>query len=288
MAESKTSGGTLAVLTREGFRSEILAQFILSALGPVTRIHQEEDFGLDLFCNIMEREWRRGFVTNSYAVQVKSEGKEFEYKGDQFIDWLNSREYPLFLGIINKSLSHLKLYTTWPLNYYLIIAKDSDSYKPERLLFKTDDSITTDLPDPNFDKSIVYIGKPILSINTSDIGDPDNVASIVKILKDWINFDNMNYINRRRGITSVFGYKQWTTNKGLDESVRHWAKNYYFSPKTFDKAKGVLAEAAGVIGSYLTAQAGDQAAQAEKQSLRNYISTYCYDYSDDFVKRMFA
>ena len=50
------SGGILAYNFREGYRSEYLAHYIFSGFGPAIPVAREDDFGLDLICNISKRD----------------------------------------------------------------------------------------------------------------------------------------------------------------------------------------------------------------------------------------
>jgi hypothetical protein len=91
-------GGNMCFGFHEGARSEILAQYLFSAFGAVSRVLQHEDYGIDLYCSLAEKVSSAWLVRDVYFVQVKSESVPswllsgtlcFGFRGIQFrCSWL--------------------------------------------------------------------------------------------------------------------------------------------------------------------------------------------------------
>jgi hypothetical protein len=64
--------GSIAPSLHEGSRSEILADYLFSSWGTVTPVRQQDDYGLDLSCTLVEMVGRRARVRDYFAAQVKS------------------------------------------------------------------------------------------------------------------------------------------------------------------------------------------------------------------------
>ncbi len=80
---SKRSGGLITYNLREGFRSEYLAHYAFSAFGPSIQIQREDDFGLDLICNLSEQEGNMLITKLAYGVQVKVKVKNLFSKANK-------------------------------------------------------------------------------------------------------------------------------------------------------------------------------------------------------------
>lgn len=96
------SGGVITFNYREGFRSEYLADYVFSAFGPSLPIAREDDYGVDMICNMAYQEGKLMRVEATYGVQVKSQDTAFKYIGKQAVNWLFSLEFPLFFVEISK------------------------------------------------------------------------------------------------------------------------------------------------------------------------------------------
>ncbi len=245
------SGGVTARNTRQGFRSEYIVRYILSAFGTAVEVSQGNDLGIDILCNLTSFDGLLITYRSSYGVQVKSHGYDFKYKGKQATKWLSKLEYPLLLASVDKENARIRIYSCWNLNRYLLMLNldDENSFPDEIKFVPSEDD---DLKEPTVD-GVIPVGKPILDFNYFDIEDEVSWERYYKVLDGWLEIDNKNYLLRRVGISCAFGYIKWEVNRALDESVRMWYKPYFYSPQHTNKIKDILVEALVPLGLYTKA-----------------------------------
>ena len=283
------SGGLLAYGFREGFRSEYLANYIFSAFGPSLPVVREDDYGIDLICSLAFQEGVYMKVGGTFGVQIKCEGKDFKYRGKQATDWLFSLEFPLFFAEVSKLESRIKIYTMWNINRFLLsLEKGNQETYPEEIFFKpTQDD---ELKSPEKDTGVIPLGHPILDFNIMEIGEKPIKEKYQKILNEWLEFEIENYSYRRAGVSRVFGYIKWETNKSLDEGFRTWSRPYFYSPAHSERAKKLIFESSIIEviylkESYKTNQSPDL--KAEFNNLRKYIKTHCKEHMDKWSQDIF-
>ena len=286
---AKYSGGVVTYNLREGYRSEYIAHVAFSAFGPSNPYPREDDFGLDLVCNLAEVNGKMMNIKSTYGVQVKSEGTGFEFKAKEAVLWLNGLEFPLLLADVSKSTFSIKIYTTWNVNR-LLPEIDFDDLKtiPDRLIFLPDVDPELKFPDPL--SGIIPIGKPIVEFKLDSLGNKKERDYYWKILKEWIDIDSNNYRFRRAGIMSSYGYLNWSTNKSIDDERRAWDKHYYFSPNHNEGVKKMLSEAFILNGlfckeSYVSTK--DNKFMDEFNSSKDYVDKHLGDTMSNFGKDIF-
>lgn len=283
------SGGIITYNLREGFRSEYLADYVFSAFGPSLQVAREDDYGIDMICNMAYQDGKLMRVEATYGVQIKSQDTAFKYLGKQAVDWLFSLEFPLFFAEVSKEASTVKIFSSWNINRFLLgLEKGKKDSYPAEITFVPDEN--DELTEPNVQTGLIPIGKPILDFNIMDLGDKDKRERFKKILNEWLEFEVKNYSLRRAGISCTFGYIKWETNKSLDEGFRVWYRPYFYSPLHNENAKKLFTEAAIVVGLYLkNSFAGNQNTnfQAEFNQLQSYINLYCKEYLDEWGQNVF-
>lgn len=282
-------GGLITYNLREGFRSEYIAHFAFSAFGPANPYPQEDDYGLDLICNLAEIDGKVMKIKSAYGVQVKSEGTPFVFKGKDALRWLNSLEFPMFLADISKKRFSIKIYTTWNLNRLLpsIDFSNKDSI-PDQVSFIPDSS--DQLQGPDISTGNIPIGKPILEFGIEKLAEKSARDSYWKILKEWIDLDNDNYRFRRAGITSQFGYLTWSTNKSKDEEERIWHKNFHYSPAIHENILLLLSEAFIIEGLFCKASyesTKNKSFKEQYNSAKEFVDKYLIEHMSDFGKNVF-
>lgn len=282
------SGGVTARNTRQGFRSEYIARYIFSAFGTAVEVSQGNDIGIDILCSLTYNEGKLIIVKSSYGVQVKSKNSKFKYKGKQATTWLSKLEYPLLLASVDKKGSKIKIYSTWNLNRYLLSLHTEDEQKfPDEICFVTSKVDGYSEPD---NRGNIPVGKPILEFDFSDINNNSMLNKYYKVLSEWLEIDNRNYLLRRAGISCAFGYTKWETNQSIDESIRTWYKPYFYSPYHIERIKEFLAEAFVPIGLYNKGlKDGDQSQRYKDEfnDLKRYIDKYLFDKMGDHGKDLF-
>jgi hypothetical protein len=107
---------------RQGDRTEYLAQYLLSGLGVASPMLRQEDIGYDFFC-AAATEHAGGLTTfgPAFGVQIKSSSTpKVELGGPNDkgnwkkheIEWLDAIDMPLLLGIVDKSIQEMQLFST--------------------------------------------------------------------------------------------------------------------------------------------------------------------------------
>lgn len=283
------SGGVITYNLREGYRSEYIAHFIFSSFGPANPYPREDDFGLDLICNLAEIHGKVMKIRSAYGVQVKSEGSGFEFKGKDALLWLNSLEFPLLLAEISKERFTIKIYTTWNINRLLPSIDFANPVSiPERVLFVP--SSAEELEFPDIQTGTIPVGKPILEFKLDDLVVKINRDHYWKVLKEWIDIDYNNFRFRRVGIMSSYGYLTWSTNKSIEEEPRKWHKNFYYSPKIYEGIKTLLSEAFIINGLYCKESyksINNDVFKDEFNFSKNFVDKYLSSYMSDFGKGVF-
>lgn len=242
------SGGVTSRNTRQGFRSEYIVKYIFSAFGTAVDVSAENDLGLDLICNLTSFEGQLIVYKSTYGIQVKSKGTPFTYRGKQATTWLSKLEFPILLVEVDKASSTIKVYSTWNLSRFLLGQNSDEVVKyPEVILFDTSD--TEELMKPDCISGLVPVGKPILEFSFQDIDDSEKCENLYQVLGEWLEMDNKNYSYRRAGVSTVFGYTRWETNRKPSE-FHVWYKPYFYSPHHNENIMKLLSEVWPVLGLY--------------------------------------
>jgi hypothetical protein len=106
---------------REGNRSELLADYILSAIGISTPIRRQDDFGFDFYCHLSNDDDDKYLTFGfPFIIQIKSSSTTSILYGDknpekwraEKISWLFRNEIPFFIGIVDKKNICIKIYDT--------------------------------------------------------------------------------------------------------------------------------------------------------------------------------
>jgi hypothetical protein len=259
---NSNSGGVLAANPRQGFRSETLARFALSAFGPATDVEVEDDHGIDLVCATSRRDGHRLHVGPAYLVQVKSDDvPDVAYRGPQVRAWLEELGSPLFLCRVDKAITRIRLYSTWSISRVLLqLAAYGGDAEIVRLV--PDLTVTVDQPPPDN----VPLGPPIIDFRLPELDNPDYLRKLGSCIEEWVRMDTENIVRRRLGLAVAKGYTEWESNRPPSE-FNHWYKPYFYSSNTAAKARTILAECA----TLLTVGNND----AEKSLLRSYVTTFC-------------
>jgi hypothetical protein len=109
--------GGVAAGYHEGSRSEDLAHPVFSAFGTAVRVPHSEDFGLDFYCTLMERQDRVLVPRAYYAVQVKSTLDPWVFKTSREVRWFVEYPMSIFFCVVSKRESRIRVYHTSPRFY---------------------------------------------------------------------------------------------------------------------------------------------------------------------------
>ena len=187
--------GAIAHGFHEGSRSEILADYLFSTWGTVTPVRRQDDYGIDLFCTLVNRVGHRDFVSDHYSVQVKSNTDPWVFEDADSVEWLVSHPTPLYLACVDKGGGRLSIYRTaarflaamWPHSRLVLTPSESDEgHCPQWL-------------DPaNFDMSA-----PILRVTFADMADAGRLAHLRTVFEHWVAVDRNQCNMRRMGLLRV-------------------------------------------------------------------------------------
>lgn len=224
---------------REGDRSELLADYLLSGIGITTPIRRQDDTGFDFYCSISDQE--KGVLTFGFPfiIQIKSKaGKniisygtdiEKDWESHQ-VEWLFRNELPLFFGIVNKSTQSIEIYDCsafyfsksnriLPAKVEFIPRADKSDFnnidKPEEIQIP---NWTNDLSNGKIYK--VDMGHPIITLQNSDFDDDTNVKKKKDLLRQAISIQssNLNFFRLR------LPYLNWiVNNKTNDSLIEGWS-----------------------------------------------------------------
>jgi hypothetical protein len=252
--------GSLWFPFRQGNRSEYLALYILSALGVVVKVPKEEDIGADFHCSLAHMDGNRMTFHSPFLVQTKSISEStISYGGidenkrwrKEEINWLFSQEIPLLIGLVDKSNSTLKLYSTsnmWAAYYSsgtvgeLVFQPDTPSKLGDPVSMPKGSEVN-DWPQGIGDgkRWEVPLGPPLVTISVDDSENKENAMKFRNILSFplWLEQENITY--RRLKVH----YSKWpliiNTNK-LEEKFGFGvfaAANYTPGANTDDQIKAL-------------------------------------------------
>ena len=255
------SGGRLRN-PRQGDRSEYLATYLLSALGLTTNVPRQEDIGFDFHCVLADQEG--GLLTFGFPflVQAKSAGdpvfellppEKYEHPARQIprhLLWLFRQELPLYLGVIDKDLLSLRLYSLAPLWFIYFEGHDCAGI---RFVPRNAKSPTGHVGRPVRGAEIapgagafiydIDVGYPIAELNATDAQSNERVAEEKTRLRRCIDFEMRNLVFFRAGLPHFYWFVETDRAKG-----RPWPAFYY---RELVKDDGHLKRAYSFLGPAL-------------------------------------
>jgi hypothetical protein len=226
-------------------------------------VEVEDDYGIDLVCATSRRVGQRLHVGSGYLVQVKSDDVDrVTYEGEHVRKWLENLGSPLFVCRVEKKSTRIRLYSTWSIACVLLNLTAYEMSSPETFRLLLDERVTTDQPQAD----AIPLGDAIVDFRVTDLHDTTRVNELRECIEEWVRIDSENILNRHAGLAIAFGYTTWKTNEPPSRGGLWW-KPYYYSQKSADDARRVVARIAPLIA--LTAKLG------EKEALASYLTSFC-------------
>lgn len=199
-------GGKLCFGFHEGARSEILAQYLFSAFGAVSRVLQHEDYGIDLYCSLAEKVSSAWLVRDVYFVQVKSESvASWLLSGDSVL-WISRHPVPVFLASVDKDQQTIEVYHTLPRFVGAISKLQTLELIPEPQL-------TRGGPTDWSAGGRQSLSAPILKVKLEDLREQALREKLGYVLKRWVEEDSFNCLMQRAGINRVRKVHDWIPNE---------------------------------------------------------------------------
>jgi hypothetical protein len=228
---------------RPGDSAELLAECILGCLAFTSRVPRTEDVGHDLLCSIAERDGNLLKAGPFFTVQVKSTRDVVKYSGEHELEWIRGQENPFFLAIVDRSALCLEMYSTWNmLNGFLLRGAKCvvlQAGGPEDVCGE----VVTAVDES---EQRIPLGKPILRITAQDVMNPAKAQDYARILRQWVELDRENIVNRHASMYWINGPAFYQTNHPLGAETQfrvafYWnAKNLYDCLVNFGRSATAL------------------------------------------------
>ena len=206
--------GARAYGFRIGDNAELLAEFVLSRMAFTSRVPRTEDVGHDFLCSLAEREANLFKAGPFFTVQAKNKKDPIIYEKDHEINWIKSQENPFFICVANRSSLNVEFYSTWPL---LIGILHKSAQKIVLIPGSKNDTYRAPETESDQTEQRIYLGRPILNISAKEISSDKKVSKYAAILRQWIEIDRENIINRYAGMYWIVGPKKYETNESVPD-----------------------------------------------------------------------
>jgi len=189
-----------------------------------TRIPRQEDVGHDLFCVLAERAGNLLTAGPFFTVQVKSKREEVIYDKEYEVMWIKNQENPFFVCVADRENLTVELYSTWNMwNGFLFKAAKRIVLVPGG----PDDEYQKVWTCEDRTEQMVPLGRPILRISAKDAMNEERVQSFGAILREWVEMDRENIVNKLAGMYWVVGPIHYETNRSLAESPGRMTAFYW-------------------------------------------------------------
>lgn len=242
-------GGTTGNNLNQGRRAEAMAQYIMSKFGPCQRVLQENDYGIDFYCNLMEVKGSVGKTGLLYGMQVKSGDEEFIYESTNLHKWLLQYNIPMFMCRADRGKASIKIFSTWFLNQLLVQSRSHKIHRIEFIENYGNSEKTLKSPELVDGLAKVWMGPPIVELSVNDLEEePEKVDEIKEVLKLWVSIEVQNYSKRNIDLPIFFGYIHWDTNKTFRKHQMRYFMPHIYSDTVTDKVFEYIVQACALIG----------------------------------------
>jgi hypothetical protein len=268
--------GSVAANLHEGSRSEVLADYLFSGWGTVTPVRRQSDYGIDLYCTLLERLGRRAVVTDYFVVQVKSEMEPWGIHGKKSVQWLVEHPTPIFLAFIDKKNGILRVYHVTPRFYVWATGQISD-----RLELRPEDR-----EDGEFIKwengTTFSLSAPILRVTIADLLDEARMRLLRDVFATWVRLDRENCDLVRQGLFRFRMPNSYRVNQMPSQSIVELG-NAVPERTTLKRGILTLAESVQCIGGQL-GQIGDRSGALLAALLLDHLQIHYPDMFHDSVR----
>ncbi|WP_417237475.1 hypothetical protein [Bizionia paragorgiae] len=196
--------GATATNIRKADIAEDLGKLLLRNFCAIAPISKSDDFGIDTIATLLEIDSTnplRELANKTFGIQFKAKSvRKIEFKKDYEYNWLLNLDYPYFIGSVDITNSKMEIYSL-----HLVNSMPSINEMCKGLVLSLDD-----ISEQNNTVLELGLGKPILTLSTTDIQNPEVLTEKRKILKKWILGEYENIKVRNIGLTKTF---IWETNK---------------------------------------------------------------------------
>jgi|ERR1022692_4784853 hypothetical protein len=178
--------GAHSAIAGRGARSEILAEYLFSAWGPVVRGRWEFDYGVDLFCAFADTVGQRAWVANNYTVQVKSNRDTWLLESAEEVRWQVEYPSPFFVCIVDKARGEISIYQTMSRFH-----AGARGQLPDQLQIIPGDGASGTV-DSSAYNGRMDLSAPIVRIASAELFDTARIDELKSVLRWWVNREQEN------------------------------------------------------------------------------------------------
>lgn len=226
-----------------GSRSEMLADYFFGTFGPVTPVRGHDDFGIDLYCALVERKGQRSVPVEYYSVQVKSVADPWVFNDPESIRWLMEHNNPIFLCVVDKYQATVEVFHTF--GRFAILP----DRPPEQIILRPGSGESGRCCQ--WDASGEFdLSAPIIRAGVAEFYNPDRNSIFREVLKRWLAHERTSLDNRRAGLVRWEMPAEYATNSA---QIASSAGSGWYPHRAQDIALGIrrLAEAVDCVGDQL-------------------------------------
>ena len=238
--------------SKNGFRGEYLAKYIVSRVAFISESNVSEDYGIDFYCGLIKDAIHPKYVhyDKPFLLQIKTKTKDGVEKNDIVYDtrhsihMLYNLKIPFFIGYLDLEKQTLEIFSTSTMWHPFIIHSVENLSRITFSFPKTNERKLIGLPeskDMDFTKYnfgcgknyIVNLGHPIISLKLSEIEGSENttIEECRKILSRCIDRENDNIQNQNLRLHFFRWVHDYETNN-LD--------SFRFGYKFYSKEDGAI------------------------------------------------
>jgi hypothetical protein len=227
--------------SKNGFRGEYLARFMVSKIAFISESRVGEDFGIDFYCGLVKDSTniKNVYFDKPFLLQIKTSIKKVDivYDTKNKIETLYNLNLPFFIGRLDLKEKILTIHSTSMMWHPYLVTGISNISKVT-FRFRESDSNTDDISIPEIkhirsskksNKSgnqmnhIVDLGHPIISMDLSKIEtDISFVETCRKIMSKCIDKEEANILNKKL----MLYYYRWVCTYQTNNSDIKFGYNF--------------------------------------------------------------
>ena len=222
--------------TKNGFRGEYLARYIVSRFAFISESSVGEDFGIDFYCGLSKEskmvknktKYDAVYFSKPFFLQIKTNAekkynrKNICYDTKERLDTLYNFDTPFFVGYLNLKTKQLDIHSTSPM-YYPYYCSGIDNISKVAFEFRNDEKSKNLGQSVGFPRLIrksterrwyVDLGEPIITIKVDEIDtNPTLIEEIRKILSFCIDREFENIVAKKFDLSYYRWMYEYQTNK---------------------------------------------------------------------------
>jgi hypothetical protein len=217
--------------TKNGFRGEYLARYIVSRFAFISESSVGEDYGIDFYCGLskeIKNENNEDVVVyeKPFLLQIKTKTTEQDKNGYRYIKYdtkdkiktIYNLESPFFIGFLELKTQKLHIYSTscmWYANMLYDLSKIDELTFKFKLVNKRESIIEPLKPveKNGLLTQMVDLGEPIISLNLYNIEKNGGEVDVCRdILSHLIDKEFENIVSKRLGLSYFRWIYEYKTN----------------------------------------------------------------------------